>query len=88
MFYGEMAIIKNMIFDMGNVLLDYNPKIPLGMYLDNVSDRTLIRKELFESEERILRDMGMITKMKCSLREAMMRFVKPHSVYNIWLGEK
>lgn len=55
-------MIKNIIFDMGNVLLDYNPRIPLGMYLDNDSDRTLIRKELFESEEWILRDKGMITK--------------------------
>ena len=40
-------MIKNVIFDMGNVLLDYNPLIPLTKFVDKEEDRAIIQKELF-----------------------------------------
>lgn len=54
-------MIRNIIFDMGNVLLDYDPQIPLNTYLDNEDDRAVIRKELFEGPEWIQRDLGKIS---------------------------
>lgn len=54
-------MIKNIIFDMGNVLLDYNPQVVLDAFLDREEDKELIKKELFQGPEWILGDLGMIT---------------------------
>lgn len=54
-------MIKNIILDMGNVLLDYNPDIILDNVFDADEEKTLIQKELFEGEEWILGDLGQIT---------------------------
>lgn len=54
-------MIKNIIFDMGNVLLDYDPEVPLNAFVENEEDKNRIRKELFEGEEWILRDLGLIS---------------------------
>lgn len=51
-------MIKNIVFDMGNVLLDYNPEIALHLFLDEDADRDIIRKELFEGPEWIQGDLG------------------------------
>ena len=53
-------MIKNIIFDMGNVLLTFDPEIPLKQYLDNDEDRAIIRKELFEGPQWIMADEGKI----------------------------
>lgn len=53
-------MIKNVIFDMGNVLLDYNPRYSLEKYLDNEADRQLIYKELFLGPEWEEADLGLI----------------------------
>lgn len=53
--------IKNIILDMGNVLLDYNPDVCLHYFLDSREDRELIRRELFEGPEWIEGDRGTIT---------------------------
>lgn len=37
-------MIKNIVFDMGNVLLDYNPDVCLNYFLDNEDDKALIKK--------------------------------------------
>lgn len=57
----ENAMIKNIILDMGNVLLDYNPEICLNYFLENEEDRGLIRRELFEGSEWREGDLGYIT---------------------------
>lgn len=54
-------MIKNIVFDMGNVLLTYNPEICLQAFLDNDEDRAIIRKELFEGPEWVQGDYGIIT---------------------------
>lgn len=54
-------MIKNIILDMGNVLLSFDPEICLNTYVETDADRTIIRKELFEGPEWIQGDYGYIT---------------------------
>ncbi len=53
--------IKNVILDMGNVLLDYNPNVILNSVCDNDKEKSIIYKELFCGEEWIKGDLGQIT---------------------------
>lgn len=54
-------MIKNIIFDMGNVLIGFDPELPLQLYFDNDNDRAIIRKELFQGPEWEMGDYGTIT---------------------------
>ena len=45
--------MKNIIFDMGNVLLTYDPEVCLKKIVEKEEDRALIRRELFEGPEWI-----------------------------------
>ena len=53
-------MVKNVILDMGNVLLVFNPEIPLKEYCKTEEEKNIIRKALFESKEWILTDAGEI----------------------------
>lgn len=55
-------MIKNIIFDMGNVLLNYDPEIPLNAFVKEEEGKNIIRRELFEGEEWIQRDLGLISR--------------------------
>lgn len=44
-------MIRNMVFDMGRVLLDYDPVGVCRHYTEDESAIEIIRRELFESEE-------------------------------------
>ena len=44
-------MIKNIIFDMGNVLLDYNPDAAMQMLGINEKAKPVIMKELFGGNE-------------------------------------
>ena len=57
---GEMDMIRNVILDMGNVLLDYDPQAPLDHYCDSREEKETIRRELFEGPEWILADRGEV----------------------------
>ncbi len=54
-------MIKNIIFDMGNVLLRYDPEVCLNRFVMREEDRALIRRELFEGPEWVQGDLGHIT---------------------------
>lgn len=54
-------MIKNIILDMGNVLLDYNPNVILDKVCDTAEEKAIIYKELFLGEEWIMGDYGRIT---------------------------
>lgn len=54
-------MIKNIILDMGNVLLDYNPNVILNKVCDNDEEKAIIFKELFKGEEWIMGDLGQLT---------------------------
>ena len=53
-------MIKNIILDMGNVLLNYDPEVCLNRFLDCEEDRAVIRQELFEGPQWIEGDLGYI----------------------------
>ena len=54
-------MIKNIVFDMGNVLLNYNPQVPLDLFCSSEAEKNTIRKELFEGAEWVEGDLGNIT---------------------------
>lgn len=56
-----MKEMKNIIFDMGRVLLKFDPYVSLNAYCDNKEDMDLLYKELFEGPEWIMGDEGKIT---------------------------
>ena len=60
----EAGYIKNIILDMGNVLLSYEPRIPLDLFVKSEEAKEIIRKELFEGPEWIEKDLGNITDME------------------------
>lgn len=49
------------VFDMGNVLLDYDPKRFIAPYVTEEKDRQLILQELFHCPEWLGGDMGVMT---------------------------
>ena len=54
-------MLKHVILDMGNVLLDYNPGVVLEHFFETEEDRALIKRELFEGLEWVQGDLGYIT---------------------------
>lgn len=54
-------MIKNVIFDMGNVLLDFDPQVQLNAACHSEEAKPILFKELFGGEEWIQRDLGNIT---------------------------
>lgn len=54
-------MIENVVFDMGNVLLDYNPMRLIAGYTRDPADRAAIDRALFASPEWALLDEGLIT---------------------------
>lgn len=56
-----MAKIKNVVFDLGNVLVDFNPTSYLIKTYDNFEDVKVLFYEVFRSREWQLLDEGAIT---------------------------
>lgn len=53
-------MIKNVVFDMGNVLLRYDPELPLNAFCGSEAEKELIRRELFQGPEWVRGDLGLI----------------------------
>ena len=53
-------MIKNIVLDMGNVLLDYNPEFVLSQFCTSDEEKEIIYKELFRGPEWALGDKGEI----------------------------
>ena len=53
-------MIKNVVLDMGNVLLDFNPDFVMNMFCSSDEEKEIIRKELFEGPEWKMGDRGDI----------------------------
>ena len=66
---------KNIIFDLGNVLLDFNPR---GYLKSKISDEKLedVFKAIFSSEEWVMLDRGTITE-----KEAINNIINRNSTY-------
>lgn len=59
---GDTKMIKNVIFDLGNVVLKLKWDIVLDRYSDNTEDKELLNKVIFDSEEWQKLDEGTIEK--------------------------
>ncbi|MEG2656824.1 MAG: HAD family phosphatase [Clostridium sp.] len=57
-------MIKNVIFDIGNVLLSFNPMEYLRRKIDNEGKVQEIYEEIFLSEEWLMLDRGIITEIE------------------------
>ena len=53
-------MIKNIITDMGNVLLRFDPEVSLNEFCSTEESKNIIRKELFNGPEWIEGDLGII----------------------------
>ena len=56
-----MDKIKNIIFDMGNVLLRYDPWVSLHHFCKTQEEKEIIYRELFQGPEWVMADEGLIT---------------------------
>ena len=55
-------MIRNIVFDMGNVLIVFNPEEFMDRVgIQNQEDRRIVREELFDSVEWAQMDMGLET---------------------------
>lgn len=54
-------MIRNIVFDMGNVLRDFNPALCVGAFVTEPEDARLLREVIFGSEEWKMLDRGTIT---------------------------
>lgn len=53
--------IKHIVFDMGNVLIQYNARYYLEKYVPDEVDRVLLMREVFESVEWVRTDHGSLS---------------------------
>ncbi|MEA5136163.1 MAG: HAD family phosphatase [Candidatus Fimivivens sp.] len=54
-------LIKNIVFDMGMVLIDFAPMNVCRRFTDNEQDAVAVANALFDSDEWVLVDKGAIT---------------------------
>ncbi len=54
-------MLKNIVFDMGNVLIHYDPQLVLDRFCETEEERTVIYRELFQGEDWVKTDLGLIT---------------------------
>ena len=54
-------MIKNVILDMGNVLLHFDPEVSLNKYCKTEEEKNIIRKNLFQGKEWVMSDAGEIS---------------------------
>lgn len=52
-------MIKNIVFDMGNVLVKYSSHPVCEHHIEDMLDRERVRTAVFESQEWVLMDMGL-----------------------------
>ena len=71
-------MIRNIVFDMGMVLLEYDPVKVCWEYTDNPEDVEWMRRELFDSKEWSLLDEGTLTDAQA--QESLEHWHE----YNIW----
>ena len=68
-------MIKNIVFDMGNVILRWDPEYIASKLSADLNEQKIIKKELFESLQWRMLDQGLI-----SVDEALnqiIRFLAP-----------
>ena len=54
-------MVKNIVFDMGNVLVNYDDRIVCRRFIKDEKELELVRTAVFVSPEWIMLDMGVIS---------------------------
>ncbi|MBU3110284.1 HAD family hydrolase [Clostridium lacusfryxellense] len=57
-------MIKNIVFDLGNVLLNFNPLVYLNSQISDKVKVQQIYEEIFKSKEWLMLDRGIITEVE------------------------
>ncbi|MBQ2699840.1 MAG: HAD family phosphatase [Clostridia bacterium] len=73
-------MIRNIVFDMGNVLRDFNPVLCVGAYVEDSQDARLLRETIFGSPEWKMLDRGSITYEEAQSRWASRLPARLHGV--------
>ena len=68
-------MIKNLVFDLGNVVLILDWNSVLDKYADNEEDKKLLNQATFESEEWIKLDDGAIEKSGLVINDEIINFI-------------
>ncbi len=71
-------MIKNIVFDMGNVLVRYDSMKVCEQYIDNEEERKQVNTSVFVSPEWVLLDMGVISEAE-ALQRMQNRLPKEHA---------
>ena len=58
---GEIDMIKNIVFDFGNVLLKWDEDLLASYYSDDSNEQSIIKNTIFKSEEWHQLDKGTLT---------------------------
>ncbi len=61
-------MIRNVICDMGQVLLSYEPHMVVDAFCGTDEEKTLVMRELFNGPEWIMMDEGILTTEECLVR--------------------
>lgn len=54
-------MIRNIVFDMGKVLVDYDPDRVCDRFMDDPQEKKEVKSAVFDSQEWVLLDMGVIS---------------------------
>lgn len=71
-------MIKNIVFDMGKVLLNYDPRRVTGHFIYDEAERMSVETAVFISPEWLLLDMGVISDGE-GLARMQSRLATPHA---------
>lgn len=87
-------MIKNIVFDMGNVLVKYDSEPVCRQYIQDTLDRERVRTAVFVSPEWVMLDMGVISeeqalkqicgRLPARLHDAAEFCLKEWHKYNMW----
>lgn len=69
-------MIKNIIFDMGGVLIEWNPDYFLEQYNLSDEDKAILKREVFQSYQWVLMDYGKLSTVEGIYQ--MQRNLPPH----------
>jgi len=61
-------LIQNIVFDMGGVIVEFNPRAVLASYLDSREDIEYLYQEVFKSTEWVEMDKGTLTAEQAARR--------------------
>ena len=70
-------MIRNIVFDMGNVLVHYDPTVLCQLHVETKEDAEILFNCVYHSKEWLMLDMGIITP-EAAVSVIQKRLGKPH----------